>query len=76
MMGQFRALELSKHKFAVVCTNVSCCSAQISLGSISSFMRVCIYCWGDKVREYSLNIFLSENFMCKYNSRILQCYQD
>ena len=58
----------------VVCASV--CSIQISLGSISSFMRVYVYCWDDKVREYSWNVFLFiENFMGKYNvfdnSRVL-----
>ena len=57
---------ISKHKFAVVCSNV--CSKQIFLGSISSFMRVYIYRWDDEVREYSWNFFHFENFMCKYSS--------
>ena len=60
------ALYLNKNLLAVVCANV--CTIKIFSGSKLSFMRVYIYCWDDSVREYSWNIFLYENFMCRYSN--------
>ena len=47
-------VKISRSK--VVCASV--CSIQISLGSIWSFMRVYVYCWDDKVREYSWSVLI------------------